>query len=136
LYGGDLIHADLTLDPRFVGGVINRRQIESPTIVTNAYGDVPMVDGIATHDSDQGATAVFLVNRSLSEAVTVEIDASRLAVSHVVSATTMHDADIHASNTLDAPDRVTPTPNDTARIENGSVSITLPAVSWTAVKLR
>lgn len=121
---------------RLARGVALELRIESPTMVTNAYGDVPMVDGIATHDSDQGATAVFLVNRSLSEAVTVEIDASRLIVSHVVSATTMHDADIHASNTLDAPDRVTPTPNDTARIDNGTVSITLPAVSWTALELR
>jgi len=95
---------------------------------------VPVVDAVATYDETAGAASVFLVNRSLTEEVTIEIDASRLGMSEL-SAQTLHDDDIHARNTVDDPDRVVPAPNTTARVHDGIVSITLPAVSWTAVSL-
>ncbi|MDR7165318.1 alpha-L-arabinofuranosidase [Pseudarthrobacter oxydans] len=37
-------------------------------------GSVPLVDAVATHDAEDGRAAVFLVNRSLSEEMTVTVN--------------------------------------------------------------
>ena len=47
----------------------------------------------------------------------------------------LYDDDIHAANTLQDPERVGLRPNETARLEDGTVTITLPPVSWTALTL-
>ncbi|MDQ0642907.1 arabinosylfuranosidase ArfA [Microbacterium murale] len=111
-------------------------RLQAPTYASDAYGDVSLVDAVATHDEETGDAAVFLVNRSLTEAVTVQIDVSRLGDVSVVSAQTLHDDDIHARNTLEDPERVGLKENTSASIAGGIVSITLPAVSWTAVAVR
>ena len=53
-------------------------KLESPTYETEVYGVVPQVDAVATHDAETGESAVFLVNRSRTEATTVTIDVSAL----------------------------------------------------------
>ncbi|WEK61030.1 MAG: alpha-N-arabinofuranosidase [Candidatus Microbacterium colombiense] len=111
-------------------------RLEAPTYETSAYGDVSLVDAVATHDEESGDTAIFLVNRSLTEEVTVQVDVSRLGAVSVTSAQTLQDDDIHARNTIDDPERVGMQENTSAQVDGGVISITLPAVSWTAVTVR
>ncbi len=120
---------------RLAKGTVLDPKIQSPVMSTDAYGEVPMVDAVATSDEAAGTAAVFLVNRSLTETVTVSIDAATLGVDALHSAETLHDEDFSAANTLDNQDRVVPEPNKSARIENGTVTVTLPPVSWTALEL-
>jgi alpha-N-arabinofuranosidase len=47
----------------------------------------------------------------------------------------LHDDDMHAANTLHDPERVRLRPNDTARLSDGTLTVTLPPVSWTALTL-
>jgi alpha-N-arabinofuranosidase len=120
---------------RLARGTVLDPKIDSPTMVTDAYGEVPMVDAVATHDDAAGTASVFLVNRSLTETVTISIDAGPLGVDSVHSAQTLHDEDFSAGNTLQDQDRVVPEPNKSTRMENGTVTVTLPPVSWTALEL-
>ena len=120
---------------RLAKGAALRVRLDSPTTPTDAFGDVQMVDAVATHDEASGATAVFLVNRSLSETVTVQIDVDRLGVESLDSVESLFDDDVHAANTLSHPDRVIPQTNTTARLHDGMVSISLPPVSWTALAM-
>jgi alpha-N-arabinofuranosidase len=53
----------------------------------------------------------------------------------VTEALTLSHEDPHAANTVDAQDVVRPEPNDSARIADGVLTVTLPPVSWTAVAL-
>ncbi|MBD8518055.1 alpha-L-arabinofuranosidase, partial [Plantibacter sp. CFBP 8804] len=55
--------------------------------------------------------------------------------SHVESTQTVSDEDVSASNTLEHQDPVVPHPNVTTRIEDSVLRVTLPPVSWTAIKL-
>ncbi len=116
-------------------GVTLELKLDCPTVRTDLYGDVPLVDAVATHDSDTGATAVFLVNRSLDEEVSIDIDMSILGDVSIGSFRTLHDDDIHAVNTLTEQDRVSLRDNDTARVADGVVTVTLPPVSWSALTL-
>ena len=120
---------------RLARGHALRIRLDSPTTSTDAYGDVQMVDAVATHDEALGATSVFLVNRSLTETVTVDIAVDRLGVGSLDSVESIFDDDVHATNTLSHPDRVVPKTNTTARLHDGTVTISLPPVSWTALSM-
>jgi alpha-N-arabinofuranosidase len=97
---------------------------------------VGIVDAVATHDQETGETAVFLVNRSLDEAVEFVVDASLLGDVSLGSAESLYDDDMHAANTLSDPERVALRANESARLVQGELHIVLPPVSWTAVTLR
>ena len=110
-------------------------KLSSDTHVTEQYGEVNLVDAVATHDKATGATAVFLVNRSTAEPAEVTIDVAALGAVGVSSARTLTDADTSAKNTLEAPDRVGLVDNTSAVAGDGTITITLPPVSWTALSL-
>jgi alpha-N-arabinofuranosidase len=120
---------------RLARGEALKLTLNSPTVSTEAYGDVSMVDAAATRDADTGRAAVFLMNRSLDESVTVEIEASRLGVTTINGIESIHDSDIHVANTLAEPDRVIPRSNSSAVVDGGTIRLTLPPVSWTALDL-
>jgi alpha-N-arabinofuranosidase len=120
---------------RLARGTVLRLAIESPSYNTAAYGPVPLVDAVATLDDDAGGVAVFMVNRSLDTATAVSIDISSLGLDHLGESITLADDDRNATNTLERPDRIVPAPNRSARIENGVLTVELPAVSWTALEL-
>ena len=63
------------------------------------------------------------------------IDLATLGPVAIVAAHTLVDADLHATNTLDDPERVGLSPNATASIADGILTIELPPVSWTALEL-
>ncbi|MGX5695536.1 arabinosylfuranosidase ArfA [Agromyces soli] len=110
-------------------------KLEVPTYETKAYGTVPLVDAVATHDAATGRSAVFLVNRSVSEPVTLTVDIASLGEVSLLESHTLSDDDVYAKNTLADPERVAPRANDSVRIEGGSLTVTLPPVSWTALSL-
>jgi alpha-N-arabinofuranosidase len=94
------------------------------------------VDAVATHDAESGSSAIFLVNRSLDEEVEIVVDVSLLGTVALESAESLHDTDMHATNSLAEPERVTLKPNTTARLEGGELRLVLPPVSWSVVTLR
>ncbi|MDR6144062.1 alpha-L-arabinofuranosidase [Microbacterium foliorum] len=124
------------LTSQLARGTALKVDLETPTYASNAYGDVSLVDAVATRDKETGETAVFLVNRSPTEPVTVQIDVSQLGDVEVTSAQSLHDDDVRARNTLHDPERVGLQENTSVRVEGRMISITLPAVSWTALTTR
>jgi alpha-N-arabinofuranosidase len=110
-------------------------KLESDTYATETYGEVSTVDAVATYDKETGKTAIFLVNRSQDASTTVTIDVSHLGPVAITETHTLADDDIYAKNTLDDQERVVLHANDSAAIADGSLTITLPAVSWTAIAL-
>jgi alpha-N-arabinofuranosidase len=109
--------------------------LESDTYETELYGTVPLVDAVATYDDQTSATSVFLVNRSHSESTTVSIDISALGDVAIQEIQTLTDDDVTAKNTLSDPTRVGLRANDSGRIVEGELTVTLPPVSWTAIAI-
>ena len=123
------------LTARLAQGEALEVKLETGTYETAKYGEVPSVDAVATHDASTGAAAIFLVNRSLDSDTPVTIDLRALGDVAITETHTVSDADIYAKNTLDDQNRVTPFGNDTASIDGGTLTVTLPPVSWTAIAL-
>jgi alpha-N-arabinofuranosidase len=118
---------------RLARGMVLRLAIESPRYETSEYGSVPLIDAVAT--IDDRAVAVFLVNRSQDTVTTVSIDVGSLGPVRLGESFTLADDDATATNTLEHPERVAPTPNRSVRIQDGVLTVDLPAISWTALQL-
>lgn len=53
----------------------------------------------------------------------------------VIEAQTMHDGDLEAANTKDAPDRIKPVALEGTRFEDGVLTAELPPACWTMLRL-
>ncbi|WP_105566527.1 arabinosylfuranosidase ArfA [Microbacterium halophytorum] len=124
-----------SITSRLARGASLELKLDAPSHATERYGEVPLVDAVATHDAEAGEAAVFLVNRSLSDAVDVTIDVNGLGDIAIRETHTIADDDLYAANTLEDPERVAPKANETASLDDGVLTITLPPASWTAVGL-
>ncbi|MCI0158012.1 alpha-N-arabinofuranosidase [Leifsonia shinshuensis] len=123
-----------SITSRLARGEALRIPIESPTHSTAVYGEVPLVDAVATNDPESGRTALFLVNRSVTEPITVIADISALGDVGVLESHTLTDDDVNAKNTLEDRERVAPRAAAVS-IADGVLRVELPPVSWTAVSL-
>jgi alpha-N-arabinofuranosidase len=120
---------------RLARGEALRIRVESDSYPTKRFGDAPLVDAIATHDASSGQSAIFLVNRSLTESATVTVDVRALGEVTITESHLLADDDINAANTLADTTRVGTKPNASAKLENGTLTVSLPPVSWTALAL-
>ncbi|MEA5454054.1 alpha-N-arabinofuranosidase [Sinomonas sp. JGH33] len=123
------------LTSRLAAGEALATRIETPQYDTEVHGSVPLVDAVATHDASTGTSAVFLVNRSQDEEVVLTVDLSALDATILLDAQTLSDSDVYAKNTLEDPERVRLSRNKSVEVRDGSVVVTLPPVSWTALSL-
>ncbi|MEO3745521.1 alpha-N-arabinofuranosidase [Plantactinospora sp. B5E13] len=118
-------------------GDVLATRLDSPTYVTERYGEVPVVDAVATHDPANRDVVLFAVNRDQHQPVRLTVDLSRFGGEwDVAEAWTLTDDDLTATNTAEAPDRVTLRPADAGPVEAGTATVELPRVSWNAVRLR
>jgi alpha-N-arabinofuranosidase len=123
------------LTARHAAGSVLRVDPVAPSYETAKYGDVPVIDAIATHDPDSRQAVLFMVNRSLDQAVEVNADLRGITPRLVVEAVTVADGDAGATNTEANPSRVVPKPLEDVTLEGGSLCAVLPPVSWTMVRL-
>jgi alpha-N-arabinofuranosidase len=123
-----------SITSRLASGEVIRPVTVAPTYEAARHGEAPLVDSVATVDEDRAA--VFLVNRDLRETARVTIDVRGIGSSRVAEALTLADSDVYARNTLTDQYRVTPSPNPSAALADGVLTVELPPVSWTAIALR
>ncbi len=122
-----------SITSRLASGEVIRPIIHAPEYDTAQHGQASLVDAVATVDEQRAA--VFLVNRHLTEPTHVTIDLRSLGCSRVAEAVTLSDSDVHAKNTIDDQNRVTPIANASAVLAEGVLTIELPPVSWSAIAL-
>jgi alpha-L-arabinofuranosidase len=49
-------------------GEVLQPRVAAPILATTKYGEVPVLDSVATHDDEEGRVTVFVVNRTAFEA--------------------------------------------------------------------
>ena len=94
----------------------------------------PYLKFAAVHDPMSGGVTLFALNRHLSEAMAVEVNASGFGALVLHDAQQMHDADLRAVNTKHDPERVKPMPLDNVTIASGRVRATLAPASWNVIR--
>ena len=131
----------------FGRGRVLRSQIDSPTYATSYYDPrgaedhhfplpaVPFLKLAAVHDPDAASLTLFALNRSLDEAMPLDVVAKGFAGLRVSEALTMHDPDLSAINTGEQPDRIAPSPLTDATVEHDRLRTTLAPASWNLIRL-
>jgi alpha-N-arabinofuranosidase len=125
------------LAARCARGVVLRPAIVSPSRPGRLHPDMPYLVASATHDDGAARTAVFALNRHLSESQELEVQLRgldprvRLLESHELFHT-----DMDAVNSADAPDAVAPRAHRECRAGEGSLHARLKPGSWNVFVLQ
>ncbi|MEU3255516.1 alpha-N-arabinofuranosidase [Streptomyces sp. NPDC006997] len=121
---------------RHARGTVLRVEPDSPLVDTDKYGEVPALWATATHDEETGEVVLFAVNRHPDQPLTLTADLRALGgAARVEEHLVLHDDDPAAVNTADQPDRVRPRRAADTRAAEGALTVDLPPVSWTMVRL-
>ena len=82
-----------------------------------------------------GGVSLFALNRDLAQPLRMKAELRGFGDLKLVDAQAMHDADLKAANTKDAPDRIKPGPLGGVVVEGGTLAAELPPASWTLLRL-
>lgn len=120
---------------RHARGTVLRVEPDSPLVDTAKYGEVPALWATATHDEGTGEVVLFAVNRDRAHPLTLTADLRAFPAARVEEHLLLHDTDAAASNTADRPDRVRPRRIAGTEAGDGGLTVELPPVSWTMIRL-
>ncbi len=126
-----------SITSRLAGERAVRVQVDAGTFASSRFGQVACVNAVATVDDD--GVSLFIVNRSTVDATHLRLDPADVTQVFgrdltVVESHLLHDDDLYAANSLEDPERIGVRPADAA-VSDGLLNLTLPAVSWAAVRL-
>ncbi len=107
--------------------------VESPRYQTKQFGDMPLLDVSSAHDEAAHTNTIFIVNRSLTERMPVEINWQDVKPKRITSAHQLSGTDPKAHNSWDNPNQVTAQAIHAPKIIDGVAQISLPPLSFTAL---
>jgi alpha-N-arabinofuranosidase len=131
---------------RFGRGQVLRARVDSPTYEAIYYDPrgaednryalpaVPYLKLAAVHP-EGGGLALFALNRSLDQQLTLDVMIGGFSGLAVEDALALCDPDLEAVNTEDQPDRIKPAPLDGVAVEGQRLRATLPPASWNLIRL-
>jgi alpha-N-arabinofuranosidase len=119
---------------QYAKGAVLNTLVESPTYDVPGIEAVPYLDAVSTYDKDAGKIAVFLFNRDLNKSHDVDIVWEDLAPRSVVQSMVLTGDDLKATNSFDAPQKVTPRSFDKPTTPGGRTRFELPAKSYTVLQ--
>ncbi|MBE7702255.1 alpha-N-arabinofuranosidase [Oerskovia sp. Sa1BUA8] len=123
------------LTARHAAGDVLRVAVESPAEETARFGDVPVLDAVATHDPGTGDVVVFAVNRSTTTPVDLDVDLRGFPGLRLLDARTLSNPDHTWQATADDATSVGPVPNTSAKVADDRARAELPPVSWSVLRL-
>ena len=119
---------------QFARGNVLSLVVESPTYEVSELGQVPYLDAAGTMNPQDGKVSVFVLNRDLNKARTIEINWQDKAPSQILTSTTLTGNDLKAFNSFDAPKKVTPQNIDKPSTTSGRTRFEVPARSYTVIQ--
>jgi alpha-L-arabinofuranosidase len=129
------IYYPIMLFSRLAAGDALDVAVKAPMYETKLYGDMPLLDVSSSYDAETGTNSVFIVNRSQTESVPVNLHWQALQPKRVVSAHQMAGTDPKAANSVEKPDQVIAVAINTPEIKDGGVEMLVPPLSFTALEL-
>jgi len=121
---------------RLARGKALQVSLRSPEHGTAAYGAVDSITAAASYDESTGSLSLFIVNRSTTDPIEVDIYLRGLPGLQVTEHQLIHDNDPTARNRAEAPDRVVSHAQEGVAVDGDHLKFTAPAISWTALALR
>jgi alpha-L-arabinofuranosidase len=124
------------LTSRFASGTVLRVAIESDRYDNARFGSADVVDAVATYDDTAGQLSLFVVNRAVGASTEVTVGMAGFGADwEVVEALTLDDVDPHRLATEADAEELAPRPTTAADLDERSLRLSLPPVSWSVVRL-
>lgn len=108
---------------------------ESPKFDSDSFTDVPYLDVAAVADGNGGVN-IFAANRSLEEALPLEVCLRGFEDAKVVEHIVLESQNPTDTNTEEDPGHVKPHSGGNAAMEDGKLCATLPKLSWNVIRLQ
>jgi len=116
-------------------GVALDLDLRCPVYDDEDFDAVPYVESVATYDEAERSLVIFAVNRNPDAPLALAGDARAFPGYSVVEHIVLSHPDLKATNTLAHPDAVRPSASGDARLEQGQLVATLPALSWNVIRM-
>jgi len=123
----------LVLFSRYASGMSLDVLTQAPSYTTKQYGDMPLLDVAASYDAAHDSSAVFVVNRSLTSDVPVDIVWQDKAPKRISAIHQLAGNDPKAANSFDQPDTVIPSVLPGLAVADKHLSLHLPPLSFTVL---
>ena len=123
------------LTGKYGQGIVLQTQVQSPVYANKKYGEVPCVDCVTVWNDDKEELVVFAVNKDLNEDIGLSVDLRQFADYRIVEHVLLHDEDLYAVNTEQAPERIKPVTCDLSLLEDGKLKTVLKHKSWNMIRL-
>jgi alpha-N-arabinofuranosidase len=114
---------------RLARGNVLRLVTECGTFAAGDYPAAPLLLSAAVHDPETGKVAVFALNRA-QEPMQFTADLRGLGELGISESFELKHDDLKATNTRDAPDRVSPVKHPACKANKGELTATLKPLSW------
>ena len=122
------------LTARHAHGRVLQPVITSPSYEAKTFPEIPYLYASVTDDPATGRTAVFALNRHLSEDMELDVELRGLGHDrHLVTAQELHHPNMKATNTRDATDTVAPAPLHAVQIDGERLKARLRPGSWSVI---
>ncbi len=107
--------------------------VQAPTIDTAKWGGVPALDVSASYDAASGEGAVFIVNRSETDALVTDVVWQDGKTLTVTGGWQLAGTDPKAANTWEEPNNITAQAIQAPAVEDGKATLQLPPLSFTVL---
>ena len=110
--------------------------VKAPHYQTAQFGDMPLLDVSASYDEANGTSAVFIVNRSQSESLPVELNWQARAPQSINAVYQLSGTDPKAFNSFEAPHQVAVVSIPAPVVQDGCAEMLLPPLSFTVLECK
>ncbi|MHB8627570.1 MAG: arabinosylfuranosidase ArfA [Aggregatilineales bacterium] len=107
--------------------------VQSPLYHTSQFGDMPLLDVSASYNTENNQSAVFIVNRSQTESITVDLHWQDRAPQTYTVVYQLAGADPKAANDFEHPNQIVPVQAAAPTISDKTATLALPPLSFTAI---
>jgi alpha-N-arabinofuranosidase len=126
----------IMLFSKLASGLALDVEVKAPTYSTAKFGEMPLLDVSASYDPATTAGAVFIVNRSLSDSLTVELIWQDRVPSEICGAHQVSGTDPKAFNSFADPQAIAAKSVPKPVVEGKRATMVVPPLSFTALETR
>jgi len=116
-------------------GLALRADVDCPTYEAGARGEAPVLDVAASCEPETGRASIFVVNRSLSDEVAVDVSFAGREIAKVAGVDVLTGDDPKEANSWERPDAIAPVAGSAEVDEEGRVHVAVPSLGLAVVRL-
>ena len=108
--------------------------VKAPHYNTKLFGDMPLLDVSASYDEASKSHAIFIVNRSQTESITIDLNWQDRAPKSITNVYQLAGTDPKLANTYESPNNVVSVKVTAPKVSDKAATITVPPLSFTAIE--